>query len=400
MKHNNSFSVEESFRRFYGQIFSALLYQFGPEWTTAIEDAIQNAFYKSLKSWKSEQFPADRGNWLFVVAKNDLINQIKRSNQTFEIQEIEESISTKEDQRLHFIFAITRIKSISQSARQLFILKNIFGLSVGELSLFTLQSEEAIYKSLNRTKQTLKVELKSSLHDENSNDYHGKIDLVEDVLHAVFNTSFDSFNPKMITTVNDDLCLDALALAKNLSTKYEKQSTRNLIALMCFHLARIPAKIVDGSLVSFFNQDRQLWDENLIQLGFQNLTKADQLDKYYLEALIVSKHMTAVHYDADHWYSIIGLYKLLYQLVNSPFILLNLAYCYHKAGNTEESHKMIEEIKEFFPEDHLYYSMIKIHIDSTKTEFDQKIMLNKILKNVDQEVRKGLIQSYFIDYRF
>jgi hypothetical protein len=114
----------------------------------------------------------------------------------------------------------------------------------------------------------------------------------------------------------------------------------------------------------------------------------------------VSKHMTAGYYDADHWYSIIGLYKLLHKLVNSPFILLNIAYCYHKVGNTEESHKMIEEIKGFFPEDHLYYSMIKIHIDSTKTESDQKILLNKILKNVDQEVRKGLIQSYFIDERF
>lgn len=52
MKNKNSSVVESSYRTLYGKLFSALFNQFGANYVSEIEDAIQNSFYKSLKSWK------------------------------------------------------------------------------------------------------------------------------------------------------------------------------------------------------------------------------------------------------------------------------------------------------------------------------------------------------------
>lgn len=67
-----------NYRALYGKLFSALLSKFGGQFVTEIEDAIQNAFLKSLKIRSLEEKPNQLDNWLFIVARNDLMNQIKK----------------------------------------------------------------------------------------------------------------------------------------------------------------------------------------------------------------------------------------------------------------------------------------------------------------------------------
>ena len=80
MKNKTYSVVESSYRAFYGKLFAALFGQFGPSFVNEIEDAIQNSFYKSLKSWKPNQVPNNKENWLFIVARNDVLNQIKKES--------------------------------------------------------------------------------------------------------------------------------------------------------------------------------------------------------------------------------------------------------------------------------------------------------------------------------
>ena len=397
MKNNTEIVIEESFRQYYGQIFSSLVCKFGIQWVTEIEDAIQNAFYKSLKSWKPERLPADKGSWLYVVAKNDLLNQIKKAGSQLQIPEEATPTTFTDDPRLRMILIIAGCKAVSLQGKIFFTLKNIFGLSVREMSVFALQSEEAIYKNIARSKKSIAVELKNFDYERDPDD-NGDTnkEIVEEILYAVFNMAYDSFNPKIMNTIDEDLCMDALALAKIFHYKFRLSSTSNLLALFCFHLARIPAKIKDGVLVTFFNQDKALWDQQLLQSGLTFLSKPEKTDKYYIEALIVSKHMLANVYDDSHWCQIIDLYTILLQWDTSPFIRLNLAYCYFMAGEKERAYSILDSLANLLPEDHFYYTLVKLHIQNDLNTFETKEQWKDLMNQTEQEIRRNLINSFYI----
>ncbi len=394
MKNDTSFMVELSYRTLYGKLFAALFSHFGIAYTNEIEDAIQNAFYKALKAWKPDKFPDNKANWLFIVAKNDLLNQIKRQQKRpmqacVETKQIDENLN--EDLRLKTILLLSKSQKVSYKAKVLFILKNIFGLHIKEISAATLIAQEAIYKSINRAKGGFKLSLKNqelaSIFELVSEE---EIAIVEEILYAVFNIGFDSFREKNNCIVDEDLCLEALALSKLLSDKFGRNSTKNLLALFCFHIARIPEKIKKGKIIAFFEQDKTQWNNDFIRLGFHYFEKPNILNKYYIESLIVSKHMTAKIYDATHWSEIIQLYKIMLTLSDSPIVKLNLCYSLSKLQKQKEAIALLEEVERELPQGHFYFSLLKANIlDNTNNESEK--LIHQALENTKQKIRREYI---------
>ncbi|WP_196887576.1 sigma-70 family RNA polymerase sigma factor [Aureivirga sp. CE67] len=394
--------IESNFRASYGKLFSALISQFGVGFTSEIEDAIQNTFLKSLKSWNTSKIPDHKENWLFIVARNDMINQIRKKKKTSEevvlIEEIETEISS-EDLRLQTILFLASSTKISTQSKVLFTLKNIFGLHIREISEATLLNQDAIYKNLKRAKRKLKLEFEaqdiSVLVQKTSQE---EINIVEEILYAVFNIGFDSFDEKQKTIINEDLCLEALSLAKILYEKHQLNSTKNLLALFCFHIARIPAKIENGKLISFFKQKRENWNKEMIQLGFHYLEKPENLNKFYMETLIISKYMMVKDFSQSHWNTIVNLYEILLKLSNSPIIKLNYCYCLNKADKTEQALEILEEIENDFPSRHVYFSLVKANILRKKNPKKAENILASIVEKMNQNIRKEyLLENSFID---
>lgn len=400
--NNKSHSVIESnYRALYGKLFSALINQFGTSHVNEIEDAIQNSFLKSLKSWQTDKLPDNKENWLFIVARNDVLNQIKKKSRASPetiLTETEENGTAENDLRLETILFLSSSKNISDGAKAMFTLKNIFGLNVREISDSTLLSQEAIYKSINRAKTTLQREFENKpISTINKKTHKHQIATVEDILYAVFNIGFDSFNDKIQSIVNEDLCLEALALAKDLFKKHQQDSTKNLLALFCFHIARIPAKVNNGKLVSLFKQDKTKWDKKLTSLGFSYLHKPDKLNRFYIEALIASKYMTAHSYDVEHWNEIIKLYKLLTKYHHSPIVKLNLCYGLHQANRTEEALILLADIEKKLPKGHLYFSLVKAELLKTTTPKESETILASVIDKMEQSIRKEyLLENGFI----
>lgn len=359
----NNQTAETNYRALYGKLFSALTRQFGIQHFSEIEDAIQNSFLKSVKNWKSDSTPKKKEDWLYITAKNDLLNQLKRNNRTTDLetyQTIDYSEPKKSDLRLETIFLVASSSSISQQTKIVFVLKNIFGLGVQEISECTLIGNEAIYKMVKRAKNSLQTEYKDrQISDIIKTTGNEEISTVEEILYAVFNSGFDSFNEKQKSIVNKDLCLESFALAKILLNDYNRQSTSNLLSLFCFHIARIEAKISDGKLISFFNQDRKKWNSEMINLGFHYLKKPDKVSKFYIETLIVSKYMTTLSFAIDFWNDIIKLYEILLQISPSPIIEINYCFCLYKAERKEEAVKLLEKLERELTSEHIYLSLIK-----------------------------------------
>lgn len=392
MSNNSYTDISHNHRVLYGKLFSALMKKFGTNHVHEIEDAIQNSFLKSLKTWHADKIPTNKEDWLFVVARNDVLNQIKKKNKVLDESPLTESRETdtvENDLRLETIMFLLAQKKISDQAKALFILKNIFGLSVREISESTLVSQEAIYKSLNRTKTTLRLECEnrpvSTITQKTGNL---EIACVEEILYAVFNVGFDSFNDKIESIVNEDLCLEAIALAKELFKKYSQDSTRSLLALFCFHIARIPAKIDKGRIVSFHNQSKTKWNKTLLSLGFSYLRKPEQLNRFYIEALIVSKHMTSNSMNAKHWKEIIKLYELLIPYSQSPIVKLNLCYALHQANRTEEALAIVQKIEKELPDGHFYYSLIKAEVVKKTSQKEWESIMAAAIEKIEQASRK------------
>ncbi|GAA5025075.1 RNA polymerase sigma factor [Marivirga lumbricoides] len=386
----NEESVELSYRTYYGKLFASLIKKFGAEHVNSIEDAIHNAFYQSLKSWKPGKIPENRENWLYIVARNDLLNQLKRAKADvadFSIATVDGVF--EEDPRLQTILYLAYFREVSPQARTLFMLKNIFGLQVKEISECTLLSEEAIYKSIVRAKKSLRKgwdnQQMLAVFDKAGEE---ELQLIEEILYAVFNIGFDSFSEKSHSIVNEDLCLEALALTRLMLKKYNRTSTSNLIALFCFHVSRIPSKLHEGRLLSFYQQDREKWNTEMVDLAFHHLIKPDQINKYYLEALIASKYMVSFSYNQRHWEDVIMLYRLLLKLTSSPVVKLNLCYCYHKANKNQHALALLEAIEKELPREHTYFALVKAHIIKEVDRKTSDELISGVITRMSQSIRK------------
>jgi RNA polymerase sigma-70 factor (ECF subfamily) len=84
----------------------------------------------------------------------------------------------------------------------------------------------------------------------------------------------------------------------------------------------------DGSLIRLADEDRQLWDRDLIAEG-QAIVRAcvrrSRPGPYQIQAAINAVHSIAPDFDATDWHAILTLYDQLYVLTPTPVVALNRA---------------------------------------------------------------------------
>jgi predicted RNA polymerase sigma factor len=93
--------------------------------------------------------------------------------------------------------------------------------------------------------------------------------------------------------------------------------------------ARRPARTrPDGELVPLAEQDRSLWDRDLIAEGVALMTDAlarGAVGEYQLQAAITAVHDQAASHDDTDWAEILSLYGLLERMTGNPMVALNRA---------------------------------------------------------------------------
>jgi len=83
-----------------------------------------------------------------------------------------------------------------------------------------------------------------------------------------------------------------------------------------------------GDLVLLEDQDRSLWDRNLIAEGIALVERAlasRRFGPYSVQAAIAAVHAEAPDAAATDWAQIVGLYDVLLRLAPSPVVALNRA---------------------------------------------------------------------------
>lgn len=322
---------------------------FGLERLELAEDVVQDTLLRALEHWPRYGIPANPSAWLMRVARNRAIDLVRRDAQFHQVAaqfvhllSLREETLTFEkaiqDDQLRMIFSCCH-PELSTEAQVTLILKTLCGFSVAEIANALLTSGDAIEKRLGRARKLFRLSGKF-VEISDSAEIPRRIEAVYRVIYLLFNEGYHG--SCAVQVIRQDLCFEAIRLALLLSSHPhgDKPKTHALLALLCFHAARLAGRIDDdGTLLQLAIQDRTQWDQALIASGFHFLEKAaigDELSEYHLEAGIAALHCAAPTYAQTDWAAILKLYDLLYHLKPTPIIALNRAIAVGNAQGPEQ----------------------------------------------------------------
>jgi len=126
-----------------------------------------------------------------------------------------------------------------------------------------------------------------------------------------------------------DLSSEAIRLARLFLELLPDPEAEGLLALMLLHESRRSARTTpDGEMILLEDQDRSLWNRELIAEGTKLVRHAfasRRLGPYMVQAAISALHAEAPSGATTDWSEIVGLYDLLLRIDPSPVVELNRA---------------------------------------------------------------------------
>jgi predicted RNA polymerase sigma factor len=148
------------------------------------------------------------------------------------------------------------------------------------------------------------------------------------VLYLIFNEGYVSSSGSELA--RSELSGEAIRLTRIVRMALpDDPEVAGLLALMLLTEARRPARTDGrGELIPLAEQDRTLWNQDLIAEGSKLLGFAvsrGAAGEYQFQAAIAAAHDTALRPEDTDWGEILGLYGLLERITDNPMVSLNRA---------------------------------------------------------------------------
>ncbi len=380
------------FRTEYTKLTAVICRHFGLQHIEIAEDIASETFLKATEMWSLKGIPDNPTAWLYTVAKNKtkdylkrnaffdkkLLPKIKAENLEYYETNIDFTEQNIKDSQLAMIFAVCSPAN-SQEAQICLALQILCGFSVEEIANAFLSNKETIKKRLLRARENLRYQ-NFKIEQINSTEILSRLDAVLTILYLLFNEGY--FSKSNDNLIRKDLCSEAVRLTFTLTENplTNTGKVNALLALQCFQSSRLETRInASEEAILFDEQDKNLWDKELINKGNFYLVKAcaeNELSKYHLEASIAYWHTKKE--DNKKWKYILQFYNQLILLEYSPITALNRAFAFAKVYGNEKAIKEAEKLN--LQTSHYYHSLLGYfysHIDTDKAinHFRQSISL-------------------------
>ena len=351
---------EHYFRHESGRLVSVLSRRFGVHRVELCEDAVQTALLRAVQSWPQRGLPDDKSAWLYRVAFNEVLGALRRERRTDasvdNAEQVAAEASTEEavylehevrDDQLRMLFVCAN-PGIPRESQIVFALKILCGFSVEEIALRLFQSHEAIYKRLQRARAALRERIQE-LESPGIEELASRLPAVLEIIYLLFTEGYSSAQPDKM--IRHELCEEAIRLGRLLDEHPvgAAPETAALLALMYLDAARFDSRVDGaGGLLLLEEQDRSLWDRDLIHTGISYLhrsARGEVFTRYHAEAGIAAEHCLAPTYKETRWNEIARLYQMLEGVAPSPINTLNRSIAIAEWQGPDAGLALLEALK-------------------------------------------------------
>ena len=364
-------ALTELHRAESGAILAYLIRVLGGDFALA-EDVLQEAFTAAFEQWPSEGTPPSPSAWLKRTARNKAIDRLRRRTRferPIDGMLFDPSASPLEqdafgdnesgDDQLRLIFTCCH-PAIALEAQVALTLHTLCGLTTEEIARAFMIDPTAMAQRLVRVKNKIKVAKIPYAVPEHT-DLPERLHAALAVVYLVFSEGYAATRGDAL--VRQDLTRQAIRIGSLIERLLpEEPEPMALVALMLLHEARRLARTdANGDIVLLEDQDRSLWDPELIRLGIERVQRALRLggaSPYALQAAVAALHAEAPSSDATDWRQIGLLYTELLRIDDSPVVRLNHAVAIAMADGPLAGLALLEPLAELeaLRSYHLFYA--------------------------------------------
>jgi RNA polymerase sigma factor (sigma-70 family) len=330
--------VEDLLRELAPQVLSALLRRY--QALDLCEDAVQEALLAAAASWPANGRPDNPRAWLVTVATRRLIDEVRRENARrqredrlvfgappAELSRLPGDEDDPDQDDTLLLLLLCCHPALTPPTQIALTLKAVGGLSTAAIARAFFVPETTMAQRVSRAKQRIR-EAGATFSMPPADELEGRLAAVLHVLYLIFNEGYTSTSGAAVSQA--DLTREAIRLTRGLARlRPGDGEVQGLLALMLLTEARRAARVdADGELVSLADQDRRLWDGELIAEGVALVTGALAIGPpgaYRLQAAIAAVHDEAASVEQTDWPQILALYELLDQVAPNPMATLNRA---------------------------------------------------------------------------
>jgi RNA polymerase sigma-70 factor (ECF subfamily) len=302
------------------------------------EEAMQDAFAAALEQWPREGVPANPRGWLVSTGRFKAIDTLRRRTRfDTSVRTLADDLQIMgnvapgwneedvEDDRLRLVFTCCH-PAIPADAQVALTLREVCDLTTEEIARAFLAPTPTVAQRIVRAKAKIR-DARIPYEVPARADLPERLDAVLRVIYLVFNEGYSASSGASLT--RPDISGEAIRLGRLLVDLLPEAEAHGLLALMLLHEARRPARTsATGELVLLDDQDRALWNRDLIAEGVALVERAltsRRFGPYSLQAAIAAVHGEAPSAAATDWAQIVALYDLLARADPSPVIELNRA---------------------------------------------------------------------------
>ncbi|MEV6099243.1 sigma-70 family RNA polymerase sigma factor [Nocardia sp. NPDC051981] len=338
-------AIEDLLRDLAPQVLGTLVRRYGD--FDAAEDALQEAMLAAATQWPADGLPDNPRGWLIQVGARRLIDTI-RAESARRNREAANAIRDPErlgaaapdpadaviaedrDDTLTLFFLCCH-PALSPASAIALTLRAVGGLTTEEIARAFLLPERTMAQRITRAKKRLAAEERPFAMPAGSNgqreEWNERLGSVLRVLYLIYTEGHTSGGERLR---RGDLSSEAIRLARALSRVLpDDPEVTGLLALLLLTDARRAARTGSrGELIPLAEQDRSLWDREMIIEGVRLATasvRSGLIGPYQIQAAIAALHAQALRPGDTDWPRILLLYNALERQSPNPMVTLNRA---------------------------------------------------------------------------